>query len=192
MRKTMALLLPVLLASAGCDQLGLGGGSEPANDAAVDAATVARELAAAKAKKLAEETPEQRFASTIASLDAFAMGAGNLAKTRASSPALKKFAKKSFDDHRMSTMYLKLAAATVPGVMPDPSLSPEQQADLDALAAASGPAFDKLYKAKIEATDRKSLETLRAFAKTRKSDLQDFAAYFQPWPRQAIEQISRL
>ncbi len=158
-----------------------------------NAAMIEAEKTALAARKAAEKTPEQAFADTVAGLNAFAMGASNVAKTNAGSAAVKKFALGVFADHAMMTTYLKLAAATVPGVIANPSLTPEQDADLKALQAARGPAFDALYKARIAATERAVLDVMRAYARSgKKSELTGYAEYYQPWPSRLLDRVQGL
>ncbi len=110
--------------------------------------------------------PGQAFANKAATSDTFEIESSKLALEKSSSAKVKKFAQAMITAHTDSTAKLKTAAASAsPAVTPDPTLTPEQQASLDALKTASGAAFDTAY---IDAQRNAHKMTLSA--------LQDYAA----------------
>jgi putative membrane protein len=61
-------------------------------------------------------------------------------------------------------MEFKIAAAKVPGLLPNPTLTPEQQENLETLQQASGSAFDQAFVAQQVAAHAKMMPVQRAFA----------------------------
>jgi putative membrane protein len=107
----------------------------------------------------------QAFANAAAASDAFEIATSRLALTSASSPAIKRYAQKMIDAHTDSTAQLKTAATSAsPAITPDPSLTADQQAKLDALKPLSGKAFDQAYAAAQTEGHQKTLDTLRSYA----------------------------
>jgi putative membrane protein len=105
------------------------------------------------------------FASTIAGSDLYEIAAGKLAQTNATNADLKAFGGMLVTDHTKSTAELKAAAAeaspavTVPATMPA-----ELQAKLDALKAAKGADFDKLFVEQQKEGHQKALDALKSYA----------------------------
>jgi putative membrane protein len=156
----------LLVLAAGCSPT-----AGPANDSAI-----ANDSAAAPTPPPVAKSPAQAFADATASGDSFEAAAGTLAAEKATSPALKAWGTKMMREHVTSTMKLKLAAAKVPGILVDATLSPEQTANLKTLQDATGPAFDAAYKAQnlaslialhkmmVDYAAKGDDETLRGFA----------------------------
>lgn len=166
-RKTL-VALPLLALVAAC-----GGGSDIVvtnennvvlNDAQANYASVNDGEMAANDMMAVAPTDDQGFASTAAASDAFEIASGNLAREKATVQGLKDFGAMMVADHTKSTADLKAAAANVPGVTPNPALNAEQQANLDALRAASGTQFDTLYKAQQVDAHTKALTALQSYA----------------------------
>jgi putative membrane protein len=105
------------------------------------------------------------FVATIAASDMYEIAAGKLAQTTATNPALKDFGAMLVTDHTKSSTDLKAAAAsasppaTVPTTMPA-----ELQAKLDALKAAKGADFDKLFVEQQKEGHQKALDALKGYA----------------------------
>lgn len=107
----------------------------------------------------------QQFADTVAASDAFEIESSKLAQEKATRGAVKEFAAMMVKDHTNSTAKLKEAAAKAePAITPNPALDPEQTANLEALRATSGEAFDTLYKQQQIAAHQKALSTLQSYA----------------------------
>jgi len=107
----------------------------------------------------------QTFANTAAASDAFEIQSSQLAVANSHDSAIRSFAQKMIDGHTASTAKLKTAAAAAsPAITPDPTLTPEQQAKIDALKSATGPAFDQAYVAAQVAGHQATLDALKSYA----------------------------
>lgn len=105
------------------------------------------------------------FANAAASSDMFEIRSSQLAARQAGSAGIKSYAAMMIAEHTKSTNELRAAAAqAVPAVAPAPVLSGEQEANLTALAAASGEAFDALYAQVQVPAHENALATLRGYA----------------------------
>jgi putative membrane protein len=110
-------------------------------------------------------TPGQTFANTAGSSDAFEIATSRLAAEKSQSAAIKRFAEQMVKAHTESTAKLKTAAAAAtPAIVPDATLTAEQQAKLAALQAKSGADFDTAYAAEQVAAHEAALATLRAYS----------------------------
>lgn len=122
-------------------------------NASADATTPGSPLAAAD------------FASTVAASDMFEIESGKLAAAQGSTEEIKSFGRQLQADHQKSTSNLKAAASRAsPPITPSPSLTPEQQADLDALRGASGAEFDRLFHEQQVKAHQKALGVLQSYA----------------------------
>ena len=105
------------------------------------------------------------FAATVAGTDMYEIAAGKLAQTMATMDECKKLGAMLVTDHTKSSADLKTAAGaasppvTVPAAMPA-----DMQAKLDALKAAKGAAFDKLFVEQQKDVHQKALATLQSYA----------------------------
>lgn len=133
----------------------------------------------------------QDFANAAASSDAFEIAAGNLARAKASSKALKDFGDMMVTQHGESTAKLKQAVVQAdPRITIDAKLSEEQQADLDALKAASGAGFDSLYKSQQVAAHQKALAAMEGYAAGGDVPaLKDFASSTAPVVQKHLDKI---
>ncbi|MBB3911280.1 DUF4142 domain-containing protein [Sphingomonas desiccabilis] len=105
----------------------------------------------------------QSFANTMAASDTFEIESAKIAQDKATAPALKQFAAQMVKDHTASTAKLKTAAASA-NVTPAPALTAEQNANLEALRAASGAEFDNVYKQQQVAAHQQALSALQGYA----------------------------
>ena len=105
----------------------------------------------------------QSFANTMAASDTFEIESAKIAQNKATAPALKQFAAQMVKDHTASTAKLKTAAASA-NVTPAPALTAEQNANLEALRAASGAEFDNVYKQQQVAAHQQALSALQGYA----------------------------
>ncbi|QJU58199.1 DUF4142 domain-containing protein [Sphingomonas sp. AP4-R1] len=109
--------------------------------------------------------PGQDFANKAASSDAFEIESSKLALDKSTSAKVKKFAQAMITAHTDSTGKLKTAAASVsPALTLDPTLTTEQQAELDSLKSASGTAFDRTYIDAQRGGHERTLAALRHYS----------------------------
>ena len=107
----------------------------------------------------------QQFADTAAASDAYEIESSKLAQDKAESAAVKEFAAMMVKDHTNSTAMLKEAGAKAdPAITPNPAMNAEQTANLEALRAVSGAAFDTLYRQQQLAAHQKALAALQGYA----------------------------
>jgi putative membrane protein len=85
------------------------------------------------------------FATQVAASDAFEIQAAQLAATKASAANVKSFAQMMVRDHTATSAELSTTITGMGQTPPAAALTPQQQADLDALRALSGAAFDTAY-----------------------------------------------
>jgi putative membrane protein len=133
------------------------------------------------------KSPAQTFADTTAAGNAFKIASGNLGIEKATSPALKKYAKMLVDDGIQSMMKLKAASAQVPGVLPNPSLTAEQAANIATLQSASGAAFDQGFKAQQALANARMLAAQQSYAANGDAEpLRNFAEGNAPFVLRAV------
>jgi putative membrane protein len=120
----------------------------------------------------------QQFANTAASTDAYEIAAGKLAKTKATSQALKDFGQMMVDNHTESTANLKKAAAKAnPAITPDATMTAEQTANLATLQSATGADFDNAYKSQQIMVHQTALAAMKGYAASGDvPELKDFAS----------------
>jgi putative membrane protein len=112
-------------------------------------------------------SPAQAFANEAGASDFYEIEAGKLAQEKAQAQGLKDFGKMMVDHHSMSTEKLKAAGAKAsPAIVPNPVLNAEQEANLAALRAAEGAAFDTAYKTQQVAAHEKALALMQGYAAT--------------------------
>lgn len=88
----------------------------------------------------------QDFVSRAARTDAYEIAAAKLAAAKATSPAVKAFAAEMIKAHTESTAKIKAAAAKAnPPIVPDATLTTEQNDELAELGAKTGAEFDEEY-----------------------------------------------
>ncbi|WBY07703.1 DUF4142 domain-containing protein [Sphingomonas sp. 7/4-4] len=112
-------------------------------------------------------SPAQKFANDVGASDYYEIEAGKLAQEKAQAKGLKDFGKMMVEHHTASTDKLKAAGAKAsPAITPNPTLTVEQEANLSALRAADGAAFDAAYKAQQIAAHEKALAAVKDYAAT--------------------------
>jgi putative membrane protein len=110
-------------------------------------------------------SPGQKFANDVGASDWFEIEAGKLAQEKAHDQKFKDFGKLMVEHHTASTDKLKAAGAKAsPAITPSPALNTEQEANLEALRAADGAAFDALYKTQQLAAHEKALAAVNDYA----------------------------
>ena len=103
------------------------------------------------------------FANMVAASDMYEIESGKLAADRAASADVKSFAAQLQTDHSKSTADLK-AAAQGAGITVTPALDAEKQGMLDALKAAKGDDFDRLFIDQQTTAHQKALQLLQNYA----------------------------
>ena len=125
-------------------------------------------------------TPD--YVTKAAMGDMYEIASSKLAVTRATSPALKKFAQSMIDGHKATTKGLKAAIAksNVTAALPT-VLDAEHQSDLDKLTAAKGAEFDTLYISQQTVAHMTALTVHQGYAETgENAALKAFAADTAP------------
>ena len=150
--------------------------------------------AAAPAKPAVAKTPDQAFVDSAAANDAFAQAAGNLAKAKATRPAVKEFGQRTFDEHVQSMMRLKAAAARLPGGgLVDPSLTPELLGYLDVLQKAQGAAFDTAFVTQQRQLHERAMQAMTGYAASGGNDsLKEYADYNSRRVRARLDRLREL
>jgi len=112
-------------------------------------------------------SPAQKFVNDVGASDYYEVEAGKLAQEKAQAKGLKDFGKMMVEHHTASTDKLKAAGAKAsPAITPNPALTAEQEANLAALRAADGAAFDAAYKTQQVAAHEKALAAVKGYAAT--------------------------
>lgn len=173
MLKLVAVLPVVILAAC-------SGSPDTANT------TAANDSSAATPAKMVtgpeEGSPAKRYADATAAYNSFERAAGTLGKEKASSPAVKKYAEMIYKEHLEFGMTLKLASGQVAGLLPNPTLTAEQQENLEALQQASGTAFDKAFMAQQLAAHAAMLPVQQRYAASGDEPaLKDYADRYSRW-----------
>ena len=110
-------------------------------------------------------TGGQTFANAAAKSDAFEIASSKLALDKSTSSDIKKFAQKMVDAHTDSTAKLMTAASgATPAIVPDSTLTPDQQSKIDDMQGKSGTDFDQAYVAAQTEGHQKTLDTLRDYS----------------------------
>jgi len=185
----LRMLAPLaLLVTAGCDR-----GAESAN---ADAANVALDDSAEEA---ADGTALPRadipsFVESAAASDMYEIEAGKLGSDKASNPDVKSFAEMLVTDHTKSSAEMKAAASQArPGLTPLAALPADKQAKIDALKAASGEEFDRLFLTQQVEAHTAALQLLEAYASGGEAQsLKDFAAKTAPVVKAHLEKAKSL
>lgn len=181
-----------------------GGGAEPVttvdNIVATDTTIPANSIDANAATGTLNEASGavvmtgQTFADTAGASDAYEVAAGKLAQQKATAPALKDFGAMMVTAHTGSTAKLKAAGAKVlPGIVPDPKLNAEQEANLATLRDTTGADFDTAYKAQQLVAHQKTLAVVQDYAKNGTvPELKAFATEIAPVVQAHLDKIKSL
>ena len=107
------------------------------------------------------------YATMAAASDMYEIESSKLAVEKSQNPQLREFAQMLIRDHEKSTADLKAAAQkAVPVIVVTPVLTPEQEANLAALRAASAADFDRLYISQQVPAHEKALALVRSYSQT--------------------------
>ncbi len=136
----------------------------------------------------------QEFVDIAASSDTYEIESSKLAETKAEDAKVKAFAAMLVKDHTKSTADLKAAAAAAsPAITPNAALTVEQQTNIDALKAASGAEFDRLYLSQQVPAHEKALALLQGYsAGGDVVPLKEFASQVAPVVQQHLEEARAL
>jgi len=142
--------------------------------ATVAAIALAATVAVAQQKAPAEATT---FAKKVASANTFEIQSSELAKDRAQSDAVKRFADQMISDHTKAGEDFKVAVLGA-NISPPPPEEPDakQKATLGKLRSSQGAAFDRAYVSAQLNAHREAVSLFRNYAKSgRTAPLKDFA-----------------
>jgi putative membrane protein len=134
------------------------------------------------------------FAAVIAGGNLYEIEAGKLAETKAVNEACRKMGTMLVTDHTKQQDMLKTAAAaSAPSVTLPTAVPPEHQAHLDALKAATGAEFDRLFLAQQKEAHTKMLAALKSYAESGDSpSLKAFAAKAAPGVEQHLNKVASM
>ncbi len=134
------------------------------------------------------------FVATIAGGNMYEIESGKLAQTMATMEECKKMGGMLVTDHTKQQDMLKTAAAaSVPSVTLPTAMPPEHQAHLDALKAATGAEFDRLFLAQQKDSHAKMLAALKSYAESGDSpSLKAFAAKAAPGVEQHLNKVASM
>ncbi len=134
------------------------------------------------------------FVAAAAASDMYEIASGKLAQTMATMEECKKFGAMLVADHGKSTADLKAAAAaaTPPVAMPT-AMPAEMQAKLDALKAAKGAEFDKLFIEQQKENHQKALDMLKSYASSGDvASLKTFASKTAPVVQNHLDMLNKM
>ncbi len=160
--------LAALIALSACgpkaEQTADAAGNSLDNAVAAVGDTTSNAVDAAKDAITPTPTPQQ-FIDTAAQSDAFEIAAAKLAKKQAASADVKDLAAKMIDAHTTSTAKVKAAAAAaVPSLTPDPTLTQGQKDRIADLEKLKGADFDKAYISGQVDAHKDALSLLKDYA----------------------------
>ena len=155
------------------------------NDEAVNTTTTeinATSMSNESSKGAAAALPAQQFADTIVGSDMFEIQSGKLAEAMGGTPAVKDFGKMLVTDHaKSSTLFKLVAAKTSPVVSLPMALPADLKSKIDALKAAKGADFDKLFVSQQTEGHQKALDALKAYSSGGdQASLKEFATTATP------------
>lgn len=161
----VALAAALALATAGCAQLGMGGGTEHAS-AFVPAAT---------------------------SSNTFEIRSSRLALERTQSPPIRQFATQMVEDHTAAGRQMTAAASAAGITPPSEPLMPRHRAMLDELRASPDAEFDRRYVAMQTTAHEEAVTLFSSYADGGDVPaLQSFARATLPTLRQHYEHVQGL
>ena len=148
--------------------------------------------AAVGVKEAVTPTPSvQDFVDKAAKSDAFEIASAKLAQDKAGSADIKSFAAMMIEDHTASTEKLKkAAAAAMPAITADATLTSDQQGRLADLAKLSGKDFDKTYADQQIDAHKAALSLMQVYAdKGEVPSLKTAAGEIQPRVQAHLDKI---
>jgi len=144
------------------------------------AASAAPALAQGKSSAAAAPMSDQAFVLSAAHANLAEIELGKLAETKASSEAVKDFAKRMVDDHQKALNNLEVVAKKENLTLPT-TLEPKDQALKDRLDKLSGHAFDTAYMSAMVKDHHADVAEFQAKARDAKSpDVKEYASSTLP------------
>jgi putative membrane protein len=179
----------MLLALAACDR---GADDRAATDANIALGNDTANTDAAESA--GEAVAPQAFVDNAAASDLYEIQAGTLAAEKARNADVKAFAQMLVADHTRSSTELKTAAAqSDPAVTPPTTLPADKQAKIDALKAATGADFDRLFLTQQVEAHSAALDLLRGYASGGTSEpLKAFAGKAAPIVEAHLQKAQQL
>lgn len=134
------------------------------------------------------------FSAMIAGGNLYEIEAGKLAAMKAVNEPCRKMGTMLVTDHTKQQEMLKAAAAASdPAVTVPTAVPPEHQAHLDALKAATGAEFDRLFLAQQREAHTKMLAALKSYAETGDSpSLKAFATKAAPGVEKHLSSVTSM
>lgn len=171
MRKAALLLGGVLaLATAACNNNGAGGDASEIEETAngvtqypPPGTNMNSVVAAASDSPTPTDAPNYTLKAGMS--DLYEIQAGRLAEQKAESPAMKAFGRQMVADHTATSANVKKAVAEAGlNLVAPATLDPKHKGLIDALNAASGPAFDSLYRQQQLTAHQEALALHQSYA----------------------------
>lgn len=159
-KKLAAISTAVLIAGCGNQaDSGTTNVAMPANEVMIDAAAPANEAATGAV------VPAEQYVARASASDLYEIEAARLAIEKAERPEVKELARMILADHQRSTEALTVAARqATPPLTVEPQLDAAKQANMDALRAANGAAFDTEYLRQQVAAHEEALALVEPYA----------------------------
>lgn len=180
MRRTTWIIAASALALAACGQQATTTAEAPADTTPVEAPVLGR------------ATPAD-FVQTVANSDAFEIQSAEIAAQRGVRQEVKDFAAMMRTDHTATTQQLTTLAPTINLTAPTPTLTAEQQSDLEALRNASNEDFDDLYLDQQVEAHENAVNAFEGYIRNAPQDqLRQWAETTLPKLRQHLEQVQGL
>lgn len=165
MRFGTMMVSAAALAIAGC---GGGDGHDETNLAAADGnavGNVADPAANASAGASATASNGRQYVELAGAGDLYEIESARLAQEKATRTEIRELAGMILADHQRSTTELTTAAGQAqPPITATPAMNAEQQANIQALQAASGEAFDREYLAQQVRAHEQALSLVTSYA----------------------------
>ncbi len=134
------------------------------------------------------------FVATAAMSDKYEIAAGKMAATKATDPAVKRFAQQMVDAHSSTTSALKAATAKDKVTLDPPAaLDAKHSALIQALIAAEPGNFDEIYKAQQRDAHTEALALMKGYAADGdKPAIRSFASDTAPKVQMHMDMLSKL
>ncbi|HEY0626391.1 MAG TPA: DUF4142 domain-containing protein [Allosphingosinicella sp.] len=164
MRILMASAAALALAACGGNNESEGGANITAEDNMIMPADNGSMNASAGAEAGVPQNG-QEYATMVGGSDMYEIESSRLAQEKAQRQEIKDLAQMIVTDHEKSTADLKTAAQQAqPAITVTPQMTPEQQANLQALRSANGAQFDQAYLQQQLAAHQKALQIVQGYA----------------------------
>jgi putative membrane protein len=147
-------------------------------------------LSAAQENKVSEV--DQKFVRAAASRGLAEVKAGELAKDRAKSDAVKKFAEQMVSDHDKANKDL-MDLASKKGIRVSKDMREQERTPIDTLSKLKGPAFDAEFLRQQVTAHKEAVSLFEQESKKGKDeDLRSFAEKTLPTLREHLKEVTKL